>query len=59
MWLKLLPINFFLDGKQGCIDVVENEKVSVIESDPGDGWTTVKKNGEISGYVPTSYLDIM
>ena len=59
MWLTTMSIKFISDGKEGCIDVVKNEKVSVIESDSGDGWTMVKKNGEISGYVPTSYLDIM
>ena len=59
MWLTLLLINIILEGREGCIDVVKNEEVSVIDSDPGNGWTMVKKNGEISGYVPTSYLDIM
>ena len=39
--------------------MINDEEVGVIESDPGDGWTMVTRNGEISGYVPTSYLDIM
>ena len=56
MWLTWLFNNFILGRREGCIDVVKNEKVSVIKSDPGDGWTMVKKNGEISGYVPASYL---
>ena len=59
MWLTFLLINIILEGREGCIDVVKNEEVGVIESDSGDGWAMVKTNGEICGYVPTSYLDIM
>ena len=33
------------------------DKFSVIEADNGDGWTRAM-NGDIDGYVPTSYIEI-
>ena len=41
------------------MSVEENESLSVLEKDSGDGWTLVKRlNGE-KGYVPTDYIRIV
>ena len=36
----------------------ENEEMSVLEQDQGDGWTRVRKKDETEGFVPTSYIQI-
>lgn len=36
----------------------ENEEMSVLEQDQGDGWTRVRKKDEGEGFVPTSYIQI-
>ncbi len=36
----------------------ENEVLYIIEEDKGDGWTRVRKQGGVEGYVPTSYVEI-
>lgn len=44
---------------QNAISIQENESLSVLERDSGDGWTLVKRlNGE-KGYVPTDYIRIV
>jgi len=41
---------------EGSVSMGENEEMSVLEQDQGDGWTRVRKvNGE-EGFVPTSYV---
>lgn len=51
---------YSFDGNvQNSIAILENESLSVLEKDSGDGWTLVKRlNGE-KGYVPTDYIQIV
>jgi hypothetical protein len=54
-----LVIYYFEGNVQNAISVQENESLSVLERDSGDGWTLVRKlNGE-KGYVPTDYIRIV
>lgn len=53
-------VMYSFDGNvQNSIAILENESLSVLEKDSGDGWTLVKRlNGE-KGYVPTDYIQIV
>ncbi|CAG2204364.1 FNBP1 [Mytilus edulis] len=43
---------------EGSVTMEENEEMSVLEQDQGDGWTRVRKKDEGEGFVPTSYIQI-
>lgn len=50
---------YSFDGSnEGTLVMNENEVLYVIEEDKGDGWTRVRKQGGVEGYVPTSYVEI-
>jgi len=54
-----LVIYAFNGSVQNAMSIQENESLSVLERDSGDGWTLVKRlNGE-KGYVPTDYIRIV
>jgi hypothetical protein len=44
---------------QNAMSVHENECLSVLERDSGDGWTLVKRISGEKGYVPTEYIRIV
>ncbi|XP_055955143.1 formin-binding protein 1 isoform X2 [Patella vulgata] len=41
---------------EGSVPMDENEEMFIIEQDQGDGWTRIRKDDNIEGFVPTSYL---
>ncbi|XP_052222309.1 formin-binding protein 1-like isoform X3 [Dreissena polymorpha] len=41
---------------EGSVSMVENEEMSVLEQDQGDGWTRVRKYNNEEGFVPTTYI---
>ncbi|XP_077078873.1 formin-binding protein 1-like isoform X1 [Siphateles boraxobius] len=50
---------YSFDGSnEGTLVMNENEVLYVIEEDKGDGWTRVRNNSGVEGYVPTSYVEI-
>jgi hypothetical protein len=54
-----LVIYSFEGNVQNAISIEENESLSVLERDSGDGWTLVKKLNDDRGYVPTDYIRIV
>lgn len=48
----------FTAENEGSVTMEENEEMSVLEQDQGDGWTRVRKKDEAEGFVPTSYIQI-
>ncbi|XP_029295864.1 formin-binding protein 1-like isoform X2 [Cottoperca gobio] len=48
----------FQGQNEGTLSMVEEELLSVVEEDKGDGWTRVRRNLEEEGYVPTSYIKV-
>ncbi|VDI61525.1 formin-binding protein 1 [Mytilus galloprovincialis] len=48
----------FTAENEGSVTMEENEEMSVLEQDQGDGWTRVRKKDEGEGFVPTSYIQI-
>ena len=38
------------------ITVLKGERVRVLQPDPGDGWTKVRTESEIVGFIPTSFI---
>ncbi|XP_049342017.1 formin-binding protein 1-like isoform X3 [Astyanax mexicanus] len=50
---------YSFDGSnEGTLVMKEDEVLYVIEEDKGDGWTRVRKQSGVEGYVPTSYVEI-
>ena len=54
-----LAIYAFEGNVQNAIGIEENESLSVLERDSGDGWTLVRKLNGDKGYVPTDYIRIV
>lgn len=48
----------FSAENEGSVSMTENEEMSVLEQDQGDGWTRVRKKNDSEGFVPTSYIQI-
>ena len=41
-----------------CIDMKENERVTIVEQDNGDGWLMVTNSRQETGLVPSAYVQI-
>ncbi|XP_052790717.1 cdc42-interacting protein 4 homolog isoform X2 [Mya arenaria] len=54
----LYPFEATAEGavNEGSVSMTENEEMSVLEQDQGDGWTRVRRSNNEEGFVPTSYI---
>ena len=56
--LSVLFFLLFAEDRLYCIDMKENERVTVVEQDNGDGWLMVTNSRQETGLVPSTYVQI-
>ena len=58
IYLSVLFFLLFAEDRLYCIDMEENERITVVEKDKGDGWIMVTNSEQETGLVPSAYVHI-